>query len=152
MRRMILAVGFISVFLLGAHEAVSQCTCAMGPGSVRLSAHEAFKTSEVVFTGEVIEVKEGASVNEYEVTFKVQTVWKKDVGEAVVLRTYRGSCGFFGEKGDEYLIYAYTSDGMLTTDGCTRTKGLARASADLKEFEEKGEKPVKTYDTKPPEP
>lgn len=66
----------------------------------------------------------------------------------MVLRTYRVSCGFFGKKGDEYLVYAYTRDGMYTTNGCTKTTMLATAAEDLKEFKEKGEKPVKVYQTK----
>jgi hypothetical protein len=147
MRKIILVIGFISVFILGAQEALCQCECAFIPGSVRLSAHEAFKTAEVVFTGEIVEVNKVASSNEYDVKFKVKSVWKKDVGEVVVLRTSRESCGFFGEKGDKYLVYAYTRKDMLTTNGCTRTTKLAEASEDLKEFEEKGEKPINNYET-----
>ena len=152
MRGIILAAGFISVFIFGSREAVSQCLCAHVPGDARLPAHEALRTSDIVLTGKIVEVKEGTSSDEYEVTFKVQMAWKKDAGESVVLRTYRVSCGFFGKKGEEYLIYAYVRDGMLTTNGCTRTRSLGNASADLKEFEEKGEKPVKIYETKTPEP
>jgi hypothetical protein len=112
--------------------------CIKGPGSRDLPAHEAFKTSEIVFTGEVVDVKKGTSSDEYLVTFKVQIAWKKDVTERVVLRTYRVSCGFFGKKGDEYLVYAYSRDGMYTTNGCTRTATLATAADDLKEFKRKG--------------
>ena len=148
MSKIILAAGFISAFIFGANEAISQCKCAFVPGSYRLPAHEALKSSDVVFTGEIVEVKKGVSANQYDVKFKIQIAWKKDVGETIVLRTYKVSCGFFGEKGEQYLVYAYMRDGMLTTNGCTRTEKLDKASADLKEFEEKGEKPVKQYETK----
>jgi hypothetical protein len=147
MRKMLLGAWFIGVFIFSAHEVVCQCKCAHVPGSTYLTAHEALKTSDVVFTGEIVEVKKGASADEYGVNFKIKSVWKKDVGESVVLRTYRVSCGFFGEEGDKYLVYAYVREGALTTNGCTRTTPLAKASADLKEFEEKGEKPIKVYDT-----
>lgn len=148
MSKIILAAGFISTFIFGANEAISQCMCAYLPGGYRLPAHEALKSSDVVFTGEIVEVKKGVSSNQYDVKFKIQIAWKKDVGETIVLRTYKESCGFFGEKGEQYLVYAYMRDGMLTTNGCTRTEKLDEASADLKEFEEKGEKPVKQYETK----
>ena len=87
MSRIILAAGFISAFIFGANKAISQCMCAHVPGSDRLPAHEALKSSDIVFTGEIVEVKEGASSNQYEVKFKIQTAWKKDVGETIVLRT-----------------------------------------------------------------
>ena len=72
---------------------------------------------------------------------------KKDLGETVTLQTYRRSCGFFGKVGERYLIYAYklSDNSGLTTNGCTRTRYLANADEDLKEFEEKGEKPLKVY-------
>ena len=152
MRKIILAVGFIGVLVFGAQEALCQCTCAFIPGSVRFPVHKAFKTSDIVFTGEIVAVKKGAAPDEYQVEFKIKSVWRKDVGESIILRTYRDSCGFFGEKGEEYLVYAYVDEGAFTTSGCTRTKPLEKAAADLKEFEEKGEKPIKVYAAKPSEP
>lgn len=152
MRKLILGVCFISIFVLGIREVACQCMCAPVPGSRLLTAHEAFKTAEVVFTGEVVESKKGTLPDEYEVRFKLKRVWKKDVGESVVLRTFRHSCGFFGEEGEEFLVYAYTYQDMLTTNGCTRTKYLSEAVADLKEFEEKGEKPIRDYETESSQP
>lgn len=143
-----LAFCVIGVLIFGEREIAGQCTCAYLPGSKYLSAHEALKTSDVVFTGKIVEVMKGASRDEYDVKFKIDSVWKKDVGESVVLRTHRGACGFFGKKGGEYLIYAYVRKGKLTTHGCTRTRYLADAGEDLKEFEEKGEQPVRVYETK----
>ncbi len=153
MRKITLGIWFIIILIIGAREAACQCTCnPRSPGYRYLTAHEALKTSDIVFTGEIVELKKGEAPDEYEVKFKIKSVWKKDVGESVLLRTYRVSCGFFGEKGEEYLVYAYVREGMLTTHGCTRTALLAKAAEDLKEFKEKGEKPVKVYETKPPEP
>lgn len=57
MRRTILTAGFICAFIFGAQDAIGQCMCIKGPGSSQLPAHEAFKTSEIVFTGEVVNVK-----------------------------------------------------------------------------------------------
>lgn len=148
MRKIILVFGFIGVFILGTQEALCQCDCAFIPGSVRFSVQKAFETSDIIFTGKIIEIEKGASPDEYRVKFKVKSMWKKDVGESVILRTYRVSCGFFGKKGEEYLVYAYTQDGMLTTNGCTRTTRLAEAAAELRELEEKGEKPIKIYEIK----
>ncbi len=153
MRKIVLGTWFIIIFIIGAREAACQCECARWtPGFRHLTAHEALKTSDIVFTGEIVDVKKGKAPNEYEVKFKIRSLWKKDIGESVVLRTYDESCGFSGKKGDTYLIYAYVYEDMLTTNACTRTTRLAKASADLKEFEEKGEKPVKVYKTKQPKP
>src|SRR5688500_13161358 len=97
MRKILLTVWLISICVLSAPEAEGQCKCAYSvPGSQYLSAHEALKTADVVFTGEIVEVKKGASAEEYNVKFKIGSVWKKDLEESVVLRTYRVSCGFFG--------------------------------------------------------
>jgi hypothetical protein len=100
----------------------------------------------VVFTGEIVEVQQGSAPDEEKIKFKIKSIWKKNVGETFTLTTYRVSCGFFGKMGDEYLIYAYKRKEIFTTNGCTRTRLLQKATEDLKEFEEKGEKPVKIYE------
>jgi hypothetical protein len=39
-------------------------------------------------------------------------------------------------------VYAFADNNRLRIDYCSRTRLLARAATDLKEFEEKGEKPL----------
>lgn len=135
----------LAVLSFGFGEVNAQCKCATLPGSRFYSASEALKTSDIVFTGEIVEIVNESSSKEEKITFKIESVWKRDVGETLTLTTYRQSCGFFGEVGDKYLIFAYKREETFTTHMCTRTKSLDDAADDLKEFETSGEKPVKIY-------
>lgn len=136
----------VVIVAFGFSKINAQCDCAIVPGSRHYTPYEALKTSDVVFVGEITEIQKGSIPDEEKVTFKIKSVWKKDVGEAFTLKTYRESCGFFGEVGEKFLIYAYKYKDIFTTNGCTRTRSLENATKDLKEFEEKGEKPIKTYE------
>ena len=146
MRKLFLGICVVIITVLGFSKINAQCDCAVVPGSRHYTPHEALKTSDVVFTGEIIEIQKGSVLNEEKIKFKIESVWKIDVGETFILRTYKRSCGFSGKVGDKYLIYAYKDKKTFTTNFCTRTKSLGNASKDLKEFEEKGEKPIKTYE------
>jgi hypothetical protein len=145
MRVVFLLVSMVAVFAFGIGEVNAQCRCAVLPGSRYYSSSEALKTSDIVFTGEIVEIVNESSSDEEKITFKVESVWKRDVGETFTLTTYRQSCGFFGEVGEKYLIYAYKRKETFTTNGCTRSRFLDDAAEDLKEFETSGEKPVKIY-------
>ena len=60
MRKIILFTWFIIILIIGASEAVCQCACnPRSPGYRYLTAHEALKTSGIVFTGKIVEVKKG---------------------------------------------------------------------------------------------
>ncbi len=146
MRNLFLGTWVIIIVMFGFSNINAQCKCMVLPGSRDYTPHEALKTSDVVFIGEIVEIQKGSVPNEQKIKFKVKSVWKKDVGETFTLTTYRVSCGFFGKVGDKYLIYAYKRKETFTTNGCTRTRLLDKATEDLKEFEDKGEKPIKTYE------
>jgi hypothetical protein len=146
MRKLFLGVWVVIVIVFGFSKINAQCDCAIVPGSRHYTPHEALKTSDLVFIGEVTKIQKGSETDEEKITFEIKSVWKKDVGETFTLKTYRSSCGFFGKVGDKFLMYAYKRKDIFTTNGCTRTRSLAKATKDLKEFEEKGEKPIKTYE------
>lgn len=157
MRKLLIALWLVSVFILGAREASCQCKCAANvPGSKYLTPHEALKTSDVVFIGEVVDVKKVVISRtqkreksyEYEVKFKVKRAWKKELEEITTLRTgHNDGCLLSFEEGEEVLVYAYVREEMLRTGACTRTKLLSQAAEDVKDFEEKGEKPVRVIET-----
>lgn len=135
------------LFCTGVNELYAQCACKTLPGSRKYKPHEALKTSDVVFTGEIVEIQKGSTPIEENIKFRIKSVWKKDVGETIILRTYKRSCaGFTGKVGDKLLIYAYKDNKILTTNYCTRTRLLANATEDLREFEQKGENPIKVYE------
>lgn len=147
MRKSFLSIWFVILFAFASNEINAQCSCQIVPGSRKSKPYEAFKTSDVVFIGEIIEIQKGSVLNEEKIKFKVESVWKIDVGENFTLRTYKRTCsGFSGKVGDKYLIYAYKDKKTFTTNFCTRTNFLGNASKDLEEFEEKGEKPIKSYE------
>jgi hypothetical protein len=157
MRKLLLALWLISIFILGAREASSQCKCAANvPGSKYLTPHDALKTSDAVFIGEVVEVNKVETSSprkreksyEYEVKFKVKRAWKKELEQITTLRTgHDDGCIIRFEEGEEVLVYAYVREKMLRTGACTKTKLLSQAAEDLKDFEEKGEKSVKIIET-----
>ncbi|MDQ3706073.1 MAG: hypothetical protein M3437_12755 [Chloroflexota bacterium] len=88
------------------------------------------------------------------VQFRVSEVWRGSVGAWVVVRSGdyasrdcgTGNCGYTFEAGKSYLVFAYqgewgmapadytpvvTPSAPVTTDKCSRTELLSRASADL---------------------
>ena len=148
MRKTVLLILLLGIFCFGGIDTFAQCACA--PEYVNITPHKEFKFANVVFIGKVIEVKKTAqdkNTGDYTeiVTFNLKKAWKRDL-EAIVVITNRIDFCFngFAEK-EEWLVYAYKNqDGTLGTYCCcSRTKPLSKADEDLKEFEEKGERPRK---------
>ena len=104
------------------------------------SPTEELEESAAVFMGKVtsITILEGTgpydrAMNEFAVT----TVWKGRLAETRFIRTEpRGMCGRTFGEGEEYVVYAATSDHK-----CSRTRMLSAASSDLVELG-KGHAPI----------
>jgi hypothetical protein len=143
---LVLAVlGFVFLF----PECASACTCVMPSGSQKERAERALADSEAVFSGEVVgyekspldtTMMEGTmltmmiSPRPATVTLRVSEVWKGSKQQTVQVATDVAdgvSCGYPFEKGQKYLVYAYGGQQGLKTDGCTETKLLSKAGADL---------------------
>lgn len=117
---------------LGARPAYA-CSCAMA-GSVE----EAFRSSDAVFSGEVLEIgsptpeQDGVAtrVRPYlaPVTFDVQDAWKGVSGESAVVygQGPGASCGLDFERGETYLVFAYGAEtgkeSPLQTSFCSATR------------------------------
>jgi hypothetical protein len=93
-----------------------------------------------VFSGEGIDIEKGYSSSS--VIFRVSEVWKGKQRDTRTMKAsigrWRGnSCAYGFEEGQEYLVYAYWGNvgspprPALNADGCTETKPLSEASADL---------------------
>jgi hypothetical protein len=158
MKRIIVGLFLASTCIIGVGEAYAQCTCARPD----LTAFEELKDSEAVFIGEVIskEIIEKAAgygdrqdVYDMEIKFKVKKVWRKNLRELVTVRFLVYGCIKSFDKGSEYVVYAFNDNkGQLRTGCCcSRTRPLAKAAEDLKEFEERGEKPKQVITTPSPE-
>lgn len=107
------------------------CTC-ISPGT----PVEELNRSAAVFSGEVVDISEDGYLEEqygYEVKFDVEKSWKGDSVETLtVLTGYGGGdCGYGFEIGEKYLVYAYSSEGSLNANICSRTAPLANAQEDL---------------------
>ncbi len=114
------------------------CTCVDPPPPL-----VALCRADAVFAGVVVGVRDpnGApdaeeSAEPVSYTIRVQSVWKGDVGDTAVVRTARlaSQCGYPFRGDDAYLIYARRDSAGLTTNLCTRTSLLERASNDLADF------------------
>jgi len=132
----------------------AQCRCAglrYEEGNSRRSryktAYEEFQNSTSVFVGKVIEAKKvkvkpsiKGDSDYYKVKFEVQKSWKQNTPKEIVV-AQSGGCILSFKEGEEYLVYASLSNGILWTAFCSRTREFIYADEDLREFEEKGEKP-----------
>jgi hypothetical protein len=147
MRKIIVAILFVIVVILGVNEISAQCRCAGikredGNVSRYVDAYDELENSKAVFIGEVSKVKKQSKPSKgnnslglnYEVTFKVEKAWKGIQGSSI---TIHSEC--LKEMGEKYLIYAKLSDKntLQIRCCCTRTKRLVDAETDLKLFTER---------------
>jgi hypothetical protein len=121
-------------------DCASACSCMLLPGSQQEQARRALAQSSAVFSGEVIDIEKGYSSSS--VIFRVSEVWKGKQRDTRTMKSSIGtsminSCAYGFKEGQEYLVYAYWGNvgspprPALKADGCTETKPLSEASADL---------------------
>lgn len=152
MSRVIIVFVVLWFFSFGSGQAFAQCDCA--PAYINISPHNEFRLAEVVFVGKVIQVTKTSpepKTGAYDqiVRFEVMRVWKKDLPSIVTIKNRIDFCSNGFAEGEEWLLYAYKnrSGGLCIFCCCTRTRLLIKAEKDLKEFEAKGEKPMKVIET-----
>lgn len=139
------ALLIVVIGLAWGNEAAEACRCRPPP-----PPKESLKLAGAVFAGKVVEIKYDDANGQKTVTIEVSSVWKGEVGKTVVVKTATSSaaCGYNFQKGDAYMVYCLKNankkgDGkqqQFSTNICTRTRPMAQAGDDLKEFG-KGEKP-----------
>lgn len=121
------------VLMIVASNIAYACECGM-PETPSIGLFNA----DAVFTGKVIQIYKSKD-NKYilDVKFKILKIYKGVLDDFVVINTtVRGpSCGFPFVKNEEYLIYAYSRKGILSTNICSRTKKLSEAREDLAELD-----------------
>jgi hypothetical protein len=153
MKKHVLASLAVFAFALALSETAYGCVCTvsaekLSPEKARAALVTDFNGATAVFSGKVV------GGNSLKLKFKVNKVWKGDVGEEFVLATggkeYQdglfatSSCDYSGfKRGEEYLVYAYPVDPDLhpgSTDlqarACTRTRLLKQAEQEMKELDE----------------
>lgn len=125
------------------------CSCAMPP-----LPDQAFTDTSAVFTAEVTGITNLSSLTgvsqiiatvsswtntspppsyyEDKVSLRLLNSWKGVTTPTVTIATDTSTCGYPFTVGRQYIIYADPSpDGILKTNGCTRTSELPYASADM---------------------
>lgn len=110
---------------------VYACSCIM-PGTPQ----EEVTRSDAVFSGKVTQQTPAAGLDGSEaikVSFEVGQVWKGQIPQELLLETSgsSASCGYTFENGKEYLVYAYSNEGQLSVNLCSRTALVADAQEDL---------------------
>lgn len=128
-------------------DCASACMCAI-EGSPKERVREAISGSDAVFSGEVVELEkappdtemvEGTMLTvmgggrEATVTLRVSEVWKGPERQTVRFTTPVAdgiSCAHPFKEGRGYLVYA-NGEQDLRVDGCSETKKLPEAEADL---------------------
>jgi hypothetical protein len=131
--RALVALGLLALFPDCAHA------CSCGGGSFRELAKGSDSTA--VFSGEVLDVEEGAPTTMFgdripssRVTLRVSEVWKGPQQETLEVRTPRDEvmCGYSFKEGQEYLVYAYGKEEPFKVDLCSQTRLLSKAGANLR--------------------
>ena len=127
-----LVLTVLGVVFLYPPDCAHACSCFGPPSTER-----ALADSDAVFVGEVVKLdrpspfKSSASLETD--TFRVSESWKGPEGGMLEVRTplMGVSCGYPFKVGQEYLVYAYEGKQGIETDGCSQTKPLSEADADL---------------------
>ena len=139
-------------------DCASACMCAI-EGSPEERAREAIADSDAVLSGEVVDLDKpppdtemvegtmlsvvGGGGREATVTLRVSEVWKGPEQQIVRFTTPVAdgiSCAHPFEEGREYLVYA-NGEQDLRVGGCSETKMLSEADADLALLGNTSEKP-----------
>ena len=139
-------------------DCASACMCAI-EGSPEERAREAIAGSDAVLSGEAVDLEKpppdteivegtmltvvGGGGREVTVTLRVSEVWKGPEQQIVRFTTPVAdgiSCAHPFEEGREYLVYA-NGEQDLRVGGCSETKMLSEADADLALLGNTSEKP-----------
>ena len=134
MNRLLLFAANILLLPLAPWPVLS-CSCEP-PGSPL----EELALYDAVFAGQVVEIVEKIEDPEdLTISFELSAVWKGELGMDVSIgtRLWSAGCGYHFELGEQYLVYAYSSeDGTLRTGICSRTMLLAAAANDREQLGE----------------
>jgi hypothetical protein len=133
MKLHIALVSVVAVLLSPARALA--CSCI---GEVPLC--QSFWQADAVFAGEVVafeKIDPKQFFSRRVARVRVERVWRGEVAGVVDVSTGAGGgdCGYSFRRGQQYLIYAHKGpQGTLSTNICTPTKLLNKASADLEYF------------------
>lgn len=144
-------VSILALLLLGFCSIAASAQCNCEPD---LSLQEHFKRSDAVFVGEIISAIEVGTSSHAEVaielTVEVETTWKRDLSQHIVVIEPSGSLDGF-DIGSKWLFYARDNEagGYTIFRGCcSRTKpfDVAAKQGDLKALKSMRQKKKRILD------
>lgn len=144
MKKILFVFCLLIAFWFVQPKQVSACSCvAPSTNNTRILVRDAYKNSQAIFSGKVLEIVRNDSSYSFLVKMQVRKFWKGKLFKKIEISTALDSaaCGFAFEVGKEYLIYAYKNENKLTTNICSRTKLLTATTEDVA-FLNKLKKPI----------
>ena len=133
MKRSIFFISVIVLLVFSADFAYS-CSCAFR------TTEEKFNEANNVFIGKVEDIRKPfftmSTSDSVTVNFDVSKVLKGSISKEVTLETTvdEVSCGYNFIENEEYLVYTYDNEGILTTGICTGTKKFVDAKDEIEEL------------------
>lgn len=89
------------------------CSCIEENISLKKKVEKAYTTSDVIFTGKVISIKDNKDSSLLEVVFDVTNVVKGITNKktiSIFTENSSAACGYSFNPGRNYLVYSYTSE------------------------------------------
>jgi hypothetical protein len=135
----VLLLAMVANWLSVSPTRIYACSC-VPPGTPT----EELAESAAVFSATAVDITDVSAwkgplisgTDPVKVTFRVDTVWKGTVQQALTATTARSSasCGYEFERGRKYLVYARGNESELEVSLCSRTSPIERAAEDLEEL------------------
>lgn len=129
----VVLVFFVTFFFKISYKPAHACSCRTPPPPL-----EAKERATAVFSGTVISQervpRERDRFEVNKINFRVQRVWKGEIGETVTITTNTSSaaCGINFRNRERYLVYAFDNQNELRTNLCSRTRPISNAREDLR--------------------
>jgi len=121
----------LSLLLITCAPAAFACSCA------EITLEESMKFWDDVLVGKVIRlevIREHDGVNTIAASVEVKKAVKGDLASIITFITDDGCCycSYRFDIGETYLLFAKPWQGSYQTNGCSRSKPVREATADLK--------------------
>lgn len=131
----------ILFFILALPVNLIACSCFTDRGPVTIKH---YNNSEFIISGKAIKVvinQKEETDKQRQIEFQIDEIFKGQIdSKKVTIYTglSDGSCGLFINENEEWVIYAYMQDGVISTNLCTRSQQKKNVSSfdykSLKQF------------------
>lgn len=131
----------ILFFILALPVNIIACSCFTDRGPVTIKN---YNNSEFIISGKAIKVvinQKEETDKQRQIEFQIDEIFKGQLdSKKVTIYTglSDGSCGLFINENEEWVIYAYMQDGVISTNLCTRSQQKKNVSSfdykSLKQF------------------